>query len=92
MNTVPRMVVGVDGFESSKAALRPGISRQAGSVLVEAAEGADLLVVGNRGLGGLAEALLGSVAGNLCRASRNRLKWRRGPDHRSGRAGRRLPG
>jgi nucleotide-binding universal stress UspA family protein len=127
MNTVPRIVVGVDGFESSKAALRwaihqakltgavvdavttwhfpPGsglvpaadmpdyqddariilteaitemctvdtdvvvrprvVEGQAGPVLVDAAEGADLLVVGNRGHGGLAEALLGSV-GQYC--------------------------
>ena len=116
MNTVPRIVVGVDGFESSRAALRwaihqakltgavvdavttwhipPGsgvipaadmpdyqddarivlteaitemctidpevvvrprvVEGQAGPVLVESAEGADLLVVGNRGHGGLA--------------------------------------
>jgi nucleotide-binding universal stress UspA family protein len=127
MNTVPRIVVGVDGFESSTAALRwaihqakltgavvdavttwhipPGsglvsaadmpdyqddarmvlteaitemctidtdvvvrprvVEGQAGPVLAEVAEGADLLVVGNRGHGGLAEALLGSV-GQYC--------------------------
>jgi len=41
------------------------VEGQAGPVLVEAAEGADLLVVGNRGHGGLAEALLGSV-GQYC--------------------------
>jgi nucleotide-binding universal stress UspA family protein len=127
MNAVPRIVVGVDGFESSTAALRwaihqakltgavveavtawhippnsgmvPGadmpdyqddarmvlteaiaqtctidtdvevrlrvVEGRAGSVLVEAADGADLLVVGNRGHGGLAEALIGSV-GQYC--------------------------
>jgi len=123
----PRIVVGVDGFESSKAALRWAIKQarlsgavveavtawhvpagtgwiptadmpdyqadastvlaeavagmctidpdiqvcprvvkgQAGPVLVAAAEGADLLVVGSRGHGGLADALLGSV-GQYC--------------------------
>jgi nucleotide-binding universal stress UspA family protein len=122
-----RIVVGVDGFESSKAALRWAINQakltgavveaitawhipagtgwvpapdmpdyqddaftvlseaiaemaavdpdvqvrprvvegQAGRVLVDAAAGADLLVVGSRGHGGLAEALLGSV-GQYC--------------------------
>jgi len=127
MNTASRIVVGVDGFESSAAALRWAIHQakltgavveavtawhvppssglvavtdmpdyqddarmilteaiaqtcmldpdvevrprvvegRAGPVLAEAAEGADLLVVGNRGHGGLAEALLGSV-GQYC--------------------------
>ena len=127
MNRTPRIVVGVDGFEQSRAALRwaihqakltgavveavtawqipPGsgiipvadlpdyqddarivlteaiagtctidtdvevrprvVEGRAGPVLVEAAEGADLLVVGNRGHGCLPEALLGSV-GQYC--------------------------
>lgn len=122
-----RIVVGVDGFESSKAALRWAIRQaeltgavveaviawhvpvgtgwiptadmpdyqedaftvlaeaitemcavdpdvqvcprvlegRAGQVLVEAADGADLLVVGSEGHRGLAEALLGSV-GQQC--------------------------
>jgi nucleotide-binding universal stress UspA family protein len=127
MNRSPRIVVGVDGFESSKAALRWAIHQakltgavvdavttwqipagsglipaadlpdyqddariilteaiaemyaadtevevrpyvmegRAGPVLVGAAEGADLLVVGCRGHRGLAEAMLGSV-GQYC--------------------------
>lgn len=126
-NDQPRIVVGVDGFESSRAALRWAIHQaeltgavveaitawhvpagtgwvpvpdvpdyqadafailaeaiaemsavdpdvevcprvvegRAGQVLAEAAEGADLLVVGYRGHGGLAEALLGPV-GRYC--------------------------
>jgi nucleotide-binding universal stress UspA family protein len=126
-NQRPHIVVGVDGFESSKAALRWAIRQakltgavveavtawqvpvgtgwipatdmpdyqndaftilaeaitemcaidpdvqvcprvtegRAGQVLVDAAEGADLLVVGSRGHAGLAEALLGSV-GQYC--------------------------
>jgi nucleotide-binding universal stress UspA family protein len=124
---VRRIVVGVDGFEASKAALRWAIHQaqltgalveaittwqipagsgllpadeipdyqddarvilteaiaetclldtevevqprvvqgRAGQVLVDEADGADLLVVGNRGHGGLTEALLGSV-GQYC--------------------------
>jgi nucleotide-binding universal stress UspA family protein len=129
MNTAerPRIVVGVDGFESSRAALRWAIHQakltgavveavtawqipagtglvpmadmpdyaddartvlagaitemcttdteveirprvvhgRAAQVLVDEAEGAELLVVGCRGHGGLAEALLGSV-GQFC--------------------------
>ena len=127
MNTIPRIVVGVDGLESSEAALRwairqagltgaaveavtawqvpPGsglvpaadlpdyqddartvlteaiagtcaadpevevrprvVQGPAGPALVAAADGADLLVVGYRGHGGLTEGVLGSV-GQYC--------------------------
>jgi nucleotide-binding universal stress UspA family protein len=41
------------------------LAGRAGQVLVEEAEGADLLVVGSRGHAGLTEALLGSV-GQYC--------------------------
>jgi nucleotide-binding universal stress UspA family protein len=41
------------------------VEGRAGPVLVDAAEGAELLVLGNRGHGGLTEALLGSV-GQFC--------------------------
>lgn len=44
---------------------RTAIEGSAGSVLVERAKGAELLVVGSRGLGGFKELLLGSI-GHQC--------------------------
>ena len=45
------------------AKMRPSIGRgPAASVLLDAAKGADLLVVGSRGLGGFSGLLLGSVS------------------------------
>jgi nucleotide-binding universal stress UspA family protein len=50
--------------------LRAGIGRgSAASVLLEAAQGADLLVVGSRGLGGFAGLLLGSVSTKMANHS-----------------------
>ncbi len=48
-----------DGPVKVSSAVREG---NAARVLLDAAEGADLLVVGSRGHGGFAEALLGSVS------------------------------
>ncbi len=54
------VVVGVDGSESAAEAL----CFAAGEV--DEADGAELLVVGSRGLAGLREALLGSVSHFCC--------------------------
>jgi nucleotide-binding universal stress UspA family protein len=48
----------VDGLDVERVAIEGGPA----SVLVEAAEGAELLVVGSRGHGGFAGLLLGSVS------------------------------
>lgn len=54
-----RAVVGADSAVSVRPVIRQGNAAQ---VLLDAADGADLLVVGSRGHGGFAEALLGSVS------------------------------
>jgi len=54
-----RAVVGVDSVVSLRPVIQEGNAAQ---VLVDAADGADLLVVGCRGHGGFAEALLGSIS------------------------------
>ena len=49
-------------LRADKARLNARVAELAGQVLVDAADGADLLVVGSSGHGGLAQALLGSVS------------------------------
>lgn len=50
-------------------------------VLLDASEGADLLVVGNRGHGGFAQALLGSVSQHCVHHARCPVVVIRGEDH-----------
>jgi nucleotide-binding universal stress UspA family protein len=54
-----RAVVGADTAVSVRRVIQQGNAAQ---VLIDAADGADLLVVGCRGHGGFAEALLGSIS------------------------------
>ena len=58
--------IGSLGDEAAGVAVRPVVvPGLAAQVLLDAAAGADLLVVGSRGHGGFAEALLGSVSQHL---------------------------
>ena len=59
LNNSIRAVVSADIPVSIRSVVRQGNAAQ---VLLDAADGADLLVVGSRGYGGFAEALLGSVS------------------------------
>ncbi len=59
LKTSIRAVVNADCPVPVRPVVRQGNAAQ---VLVDAAKGADLLVVGSRGYGGFAEALLGSVS------------------------------
>lgn len=59
LNDSIRAVVSADSPVSIRPLVREGNAAQ---VLLDAARGADLLVVGSRGYGGFTEALLGSVS------------------------------
>ena len=56
-----QIVKGVLGDQPAVAVEASAVEGRAARVLVETAKGADLLVIGNRGLGEVGEVLLGSV-------------------------------
>ena len=75
--------VGQAVHAGSKARVRPVVAEgNAAEVLLDAADGADLLVVGCRGHGGFARALLGSVSQHCTHHSRCPVVVIRGPDER----------
>ncbi|MGO9558414.1 MAG: universal stress protein [Acidimicrobiales bacterium] len=55
------------GIEDLPPIIRTVVSESAGAALVGASEGATLLVVGSRGLGGFRELMLGSVSAQCVR-------------------------
>jgi nucleotide-binding universal stress UspA family protein len=59
---VERVVAEVAGDTSGVEVRQLAVEGRPASALVETAQGADLLVVGSRGLGGLKELVLGSVS------------------------------
>jgi nucleotide-binding universal stress UspA family protein len=74
--------IGLAGGPQAKARVRPVVGEgNAAEVLLGAAEGADLLVVGCRGHGGFARALLGSVSQHCAHHARCPVVViREGPD------------
>ena len=65
----------------SKARVRQVVAEgNTAEVLLDAAEGADLLVVGSRGHGGFARALLGSVSQHCTHHAHCPVVVTRGPD------------
>ena len=79
--TLDEAITSATGPDCAVVVSRKVVEGYAPTVLVEESAGADLLVVGNRGHGTFAEALLGSVSQHCSHHARCPVVILRGPRH-----------